>query len=230
MSSFYEGQVCLAGICGNISSGKSTLIEKIKSEIADRPEFMIVPEPVDEWENMIVDGKTILEAFYDDQAEMAFTFQIYALETRDSSLSKALEEAKQRSKSLGKKVVVIIERTILDDYHIFAKMLYSAGKITDFEMKVYERWFTRFSKKFALEKSIYVKVEPEVCYERVILRNRNGEEGIPLEYLKSCHRQHEAFYSDVLINHDCLTVSTKVDKESDEYNVNVGNILEHFLN
>ena len=228
MSQFYEGEVCLAGICGNISSGKSTLIERIRSEITDRPEFMVVDEPVEKWETMKVDGKKILEAFYDNKEEMSFTFQIYALLTRYESLKEALSEAKERSKYLGRRVIVIMERTILDDYHIFAKMLFKDKKMSGFEMKVYEKWYLKFLEEFHLNKTVYVTASPELCFERVQLRNRDGEDKITIDYLKSCHEQHEEFYENVLKNHNCIPISTNADKNSDEYSTCISDIFDHF--
>lgn len=38
---------------------------------------------------------------------------------------------------------------------------------------------------------IYLRCEPEVCYERTKKRSRNEEETIPLDYLKKIHDKHE---------------------------------------
>ena len=36
---------------------------------------------------------------------------------------------------------------------------------------------------------IYIHTDPNIAYERVNKRNRQGE-NIPLEYLKNCHNYH----------------------------------------
>ena len=41
-----------------------------------------------------------------------------------------------------------------------------------------------------------MKTEPEKAYERVLKRNRNEEEGIPLEYLKKCNDYHNKWLMD----------------------------------
>ena len=43
---------------------------------------------------------------------------------------------------------------------------------------------------------IYIQTTPEVCLERTHIRNRKGEESIPLSYLSSCHNYHENWIID----------------------------------
>lgn len=227
---FNEGKVILVSIEGNISSGKSTLIKILKEKTKNNKQFMIIDEPIDVWENIKdKSGKSIIQAFYDNQKEMSFTFQICALFTRYESLNEIYENALLKSSLIGAPVIVLIERTVLTDYHIFAKMLRKAGNITEFEMMTYEMWFNKFSEKFKLEKSVYLKVEPEICLKRVCERNRNGEDKISIEYLRDCHEQHEEFYNDVLSKSNCVVIDNSKDKNTSDYEKNVETILSHFM-
>jgi deoxyadenosine/deoxycytidine kinase len=54
-------------------------------------------------------------------------------------------------------------------------------------------WFDEFAKDFPINYSVYVNTDPEKCYERIHKRAREGEEVIPLAYLKDCHNYHEEF-------------------------------------
>lgn len=224
----HKGKVILVSLEGNISAGKSTLIKILKEKTKDDNSFMIVDEPVDVWEKITDDGKTILEAFYEDPKKMAFTFQICALYTRYECLKRIYVTARKRSQVTGVPTVVLIERTILSDYHIFAKMLHASGHITNFEMKIYELWFNNFIDEFDLRKSIYLKAPPKLCYDRVAERNRNGEDKITLAYLDSCDKQHEEFYTNVLSKHGCMIFDNSVHKDSKEYHQNVEKIIEYF--
>jgi deoxyadenosine/deoxycytidine kinase len=74
---------------------------------------------------------------------------------------------------------------------VFAKMLYDSGKIEQINYKIYLNWFHTFSEDFLVSKIIYVKTEPERCHDRITLRAREGEDNIPLDYLKQCGSYHD---------------------------------------
>lgn len=225
----FEPNVKIVSLCGNISSGKSTIVDHIKTIIKDDPNFLIVTEPLDAWDEIKDNkGNGILAAFYENPKSTAFTFQICALKTRMDSIHSAIKEAEKRSLQLKDKVVIIIERTLLDDYHIFAKMHQHAGNITMLEMNVYKMWFSYFYENFTLDACVYVETSPQICHDRMLKRNRNGEECIPLDYLNACHEQHLKFYSNVLVNHNCLKVENNTDLGKIEYKNLIDKILEHF--
>lgn len=225
-----KGKVYLVSIEGNISSGKSTIVEILRERTKTNNQFMIVDEPIDTWEKIKnEDGKSIFQAFYENPGKLGFTFQICALFTRFKSLSKIYDDALLKSQTIGKPIVVLIERTVLTDYHIFAKMLRKAGHISDFEMLTYQLWFKEFSQKFTLDKSVYLRVDPEICLKRVNIRSRDGEEKISLDYLKACHDQHEEFYHNVLSESNCMVIDNSKEMSTDDYEKNVVEIMEHFL-
>jgi deoxyadenosine/deoxycytidine kinase len=84
-------------------------------------------------------------------------------------------------------------------------MLYDCGKIEEVNYKIYLSWFDTFSKEFPVHKVIYVKTKPEICYERIHKRAREGEENILLIYLQSCNEYHE----EMLSKKFCEYVSTR---------------------
>ncbi len=90
--------------------------------------------------------------------------------------------------------VIVTERSVFTDREIFAKMLYNDKKIEDIEYTIYLKWFDELVGQVKVDKIIYVRVEPEECFKRVLHRNRQGE-SIPLEYLQSCHEYHEKWLS-----------------------------------
>lgn len=226
----YQGEVHICGICGNISVGKSKFLDKINTTMLESyPEIHVVFEPVETWGNFKdSNGTSILEEFYSKTKEMAFTFQIFALQTRFETLERESKIALEKSKKLGKPVIMIIERTILDDFHIFAKMLFKASLITEFEMMVYNKWFLYYVTKFDIKKVVYLKTSPEICFERISLRNRDGESNISLEYLQDCHDHHEEFYKNVLINYNCLVIDNTYDKETSDYTKSILETVTHF--
>jgi len=181
---------------GNIGSGKSTFMTILKENLKhiNGTPVVFVEEPVAEWESIqSVDGKTMIELFYNDKAKYAFSFQIMAYISRLACLQTTIREYPD--------CILISERSLLADYHVFAKMLYEDNLISEENYQIYTKWFTYFSLESQADGIIYLKTEPEVCYQRCISRNRKGEEEIPFEYLKTCSEKH-----DVWIKEECIPV------------------------
>lgn len=172
---------------GNIGSGKSTLVNVLK-EFFSGKKIVFLDEPVDEW-NTIKDesGETVLSKFYADQEKYAFSFQMMAYISRIARLRDAFRNNKDS--------IIITERSVLTDKNVFAKMLYDDKKIEEVNYQIYLKWFDEFTREIPEIGIIYVKASPEVCYERVVSRGRDGEE-IPLSYLANCHNYHENWLKD----------------------------------
>jgi len=176
---------------GNIGSGKSTLIEKIKQHYKNNIRIGFVHEPVDLW-SMIKDssGKNIIQNFYEDQKKWAFCFQMTAYISRLDELNKALRCEYD---------FIFCERSIFTDRNVFAKLLYQDFKICDIEYTVYKMWFDTFSNNISNPIKIYIYTTPEVCYNRIIKRSREGEQNICQEYLTRCHEAHEEWLHDPVL-------------------------------
>lgn len=167
---------------GNIGSGKSTIVKKLKERFADNDSIAFLPEPVDVWREIKDEsGVDLLTNFYKDQQKYSFHFQMAAYISRIAAITKI-----QQDKNIK---LIIVERSIWTDKNVFAKMLYDHKKISELEYNIYLKWFDEFSKLINLKKNIYIKTTPEVAFERVKKRNRLGET-IPLEYLKKCNDYH----------------------------------------
>jgi deoxyadenosine/deoxycytidine kinase len=87
--------------------------------------------------------------------------------------------------------IIICERSLDADKHIFAKMLYDDGTIESVMYQIYEQYFDLYESRFQLNAVIYVDTCPDVCFQRVSKRARDGESLIPLDYLKNCHSYHQ---------------------------------------
>ena len=177
----------IISIDGNIGSGKSTLYKRLQEYYKDRSDICFVPEPVDIW-STIKDDKDvpILTNLYKDTKKYAFRFQMMAYISRLNLLRNRLMERKHK--------IIISERCVQTDKHVFAQMLYDDNMIEHDEFIIYNKWFNEFLGDINMFGIIYVKATPEICYERVIKRGREGEV-IPLEYLQKCHEYHEKWLS-----------------------------------
>ena len=170
----------LISIEGNIGSGKSTLVEYLKS----LGKYIFVDEPVNEWLTIKDNtGSNALECFYKNQKENAFCFQVLAYITR---LKKLIDTVKNNSSNN----IIITERSIETDRNVFAKMLYEDGLISSIEWETYNYWFDTFKEVSKVDLIIYIKTSPDKCLERINIRNRMEESNIKTEYLEKCNKYH----------------------------------------
>lgn len=168
---------------GNIGSGKSTLMEELKKHCVNLP-IVFLREPVDLWAKITdKDDVTMLEKFYADKETYSFPFQIMAYISRLSLLKEARDKYPNH--------IIVTERSLNTDKHVFAQMLYDARLIEEACMKIYLTWFDHFIDDFDVSKIIYVDATPEKCKERVDIRHRQGEDKIALEYLTDCDKYHK---------------------------------------
>lgn len=199
----------IVSIEGNIGSGKSTLLEKLKIHFGENKQVLFLKEPVDDWECIRdVNNKTMLELFYEDQNKHAFAFQMMAYISRLAILKETVEN--------NSNCVIITERSLYTDKMVFAKMLYDNNNISLENYSIYLKWFDTFVDCFKVNKIVYVKTDPEICYKRIQKRSRTGESNIELEYLKQCHRYHEKML-DVTVNKCICKDQIVVDGNVDIY-------------
>lgn len=178
---------------GNIGSGKSTLLRRLKNLVDENID--IIQEPVDEW---IRSG--MLDLFYKDMTRWSLSFQLNVLTSR----LKCVEDSSD---------IAIIERSVYTDYNCFAKLLHENKTINDPEWDLYNEVFRRLTEKHDIEGDlyIYVRIPPEVCYQRIAKRDRKEESDISLEYLKQLHEKHEKWLMnlDNVIVFDEKTINSK---------------------
>ena len=201
---------------GNIGSGKSTLLQILKEKYRERSDVHFVDEPVSEWMTIRDQGKSILELFYEDKEKYSFTFQILAYITRLRLLLNVVEKHPDE--------IIICERSIFTDKFVFAKMLKEQGFIDEIQWQTYNYWFDTFKEKVSASFVIYVNTQPDICFERIKKRNRDGESDIPLEYLEHCHRLHQEWLEVKDCEQKVITFNGNVDFDgtnSDEYTGNL---------
>ncbi len=77
--------------------------------------------------------------------------------------------------------------------NVFALNAYQNNLMNDCEWKAYNYWFDLMMETGGMiyDGIIYLKVNPEKCYERILKRGRPEESGLPLDYLKQIDLKHE---------------------------------------
>jgi deoxyadenosine/deoxycytidine kinase len=190
----------LISIEGNIGSGKSTVVEYLKS----LNKYIFVDEPVNEWLSIKdKDGVNSLECFYKDQKKNAFCFQVLAYITR---LKKLIDIIKNNPTD----AIIITERSIETDRNVFAKMLYEDNLISSIEWETYNYWFNTFKDISEVNKIIYIKTSPSKCLERINKRKRSEESSIEIEYLEKCNKYHDDWLNNIdnimIDGHDSIDI------------------------
>jgi deoxycitidine kinase/deoxyguanosine kinase len=172
---------------GNIGAGKSTLLENLQLRYANDKTVVFLKEPVDLWAKIKdKSGETMLSKFYQDPLKYSFAFQIMAYTTRLHMLRQLIRENPDCK-------IIVCERSLDADKHIFAKMLHADGKMEDIMYQVYETYFSEYEGDYHLDAVIYVDALAETCFKRIGIRSRDGESSIPLAYLEQCRNYHEAW-------------------------------------
>ena len=183
--------VKLISIEGLIGSGKSTFLEKIESLSDD---IVVLKEPVNEWTNLKdLEGKNLIEHFYENKNKYSFLFQNYAFLSKIRSVIETMKKYENTNK------IIVCERSIFTDYNVFAKCLYDEKFINEIEWNTYKQWFEHalyIHDNIKLDLIVYLDATIENCYDRIKERNRSGESEISKEYLGILDKYHKKWIHD----------------------------------
>lgn len=114
---------------------------------------------------------------------------------------------------------VFLERSIFSSFHVFTCNTYDDYGLNNIEYDILNQYFLFFTadlnKHYDPEnnlkdlgtstlpfKLIYIRSDPEVCFERLKTRHRNSENSIDLTYLRNIHLKYESWVSK--LNGDCV--------------------------
>jgi deoxyadenosine/deoxycytidine kinase len=170
-------------LAGNIGAGKTSLTERIGERLGWTTAY-----------ESVVDNP-YLPDFYENMREWAFQLQIYFLGHRvdqHNHLAEIPESA-------------ILDRSIYEDAHIFARALNHMGNLTDRDyqsyLKLYNLLVAHLPKPDLL---IHLEAPVPVLMERIRRRARDIETGISEDYLALLAQ----FYEDWIQDFDLCPVLT----------------------
>ena len=155
---------------GNIGAGKTTILNIIGKNFDD---VTFVEEPVSQWQNL--GGENLLEKFYQDPERWGFTFEFYSMLSKIKCLMKAADSEKN---------IIIIERSILSN-KIFIDISKETNKLNDLEYGMLINTYNFYKQNVypILNGIIYLNTPVDVCVQRIIQRNRGGENNLDKNYL-----------------------------------------------
>ena len=155
---------------GNIGCGKSSILKLIQN---NKPiEMNIYNEPLYDWSKW-------LELFYSDMNKYSFGFQMRVLKSH-----------------LDKKDILngIFERSPLSCQKVFGELLYEDNKMNELEWNLTNEF--NYDYGWNPDYVVYLKCDPDICYQRIKQRNRNDEQSIDINYLERIHQKYEKLYTD----------------------------------
>ena len=170
---------------GNIGAGKTT----VGRALAEKGTFGFIEEPTSTWREGF--AANMLGLFYEDPQRWAFTFQICAFITRAKTWSEVL--------ALTDHSKVLLERSVFCDRYVFAENCYRTGLMAEAEYQLYRGMWEFLVSNYCVQPDVilYLRTPAKTCMERISVRGRAEETGIPLEYLE----QLEALHDEWLLNH-----------------------------
>ena len=158
-------------LCGNIGSGKSTLVSNLNQH---QNVYHVVQEPISEMNDL-------LSQYYKDLSKWAFHLQC-----------KVLLLYNKMRQSFNKERNYIVERSPLESKHIFAQALFDSSLLTKIEFQLYQEIYDSLS--WEPDFLIYIRVDPKTCFERIKQRSRECETDISIDYITQLHALYEAFF------------------------------------
>jgi deoxyadenosine/deoxycytidine kinase len=157
-------------LAGNIGSGKTSLTDRIGARLGWRTAYESVAD------------NPYLSHFYTDMRQWSFHLQIYFLGTR----------AEQHLDLWNDPRSAIIDRSIYEDAHIFARALNYMGNLSDLDYQAYLRVYDLIVQSLPTPSLlIYLKAPVPLLMDRIHQRARNIETGISAEYLNLLERFYE---------------------------------------
>lgn len=170
-------------VAGNIGAGKTTLTERIGARLGWWTGYESVAD------------NPYLSDFYGDMGAWSFHLQIFFLGHRADQYLEASRDARSS----------ILDRSIYEDAHIFARALHHMGNLNERDYLAYRKLFQLVVNGLPRpDLLIYLKAPVPVLVERIRRRARNMETGISSEYLTLL----DSFYEEWLGSFDLCPVLT----------------------
>ena len=187
-----EGAWPVIIIEGQIGAGKTTMGEILERRFGI-PLYRELGNP---------DTLSLLDRFYADKSRWAFTMQIHFLNERFRMI-----------KDIHSAGGGLLDRSIFGD-RIFAELLHDDGDMSDEEFRSYNTLLDNM-----LEHAnppalmVYLDCSVDAAIERISIRNRGLESGIPRDYLEKLNEKYLSWY-------DHYTYSQKIRVDTESYDIN----------
>lgn len=103
-------------------------------------------------------------------------------------------------------VIVLMERSPYFIKNVFVEKAFEDKTINEDEYNNIHKLHKTTDELWQPEAYIYLRSDPELCYNRIKKRGRESEKNIKLEYIKRIHELHEEKYKDAIENNKNIIV------------------------
>jgi deoxyadenosine/deoxycytidine kinase len=175
------------GIIGNIGVGKSTFVQNLQTP--ELSKILLTCFPALEGDEEVLSFReefdpVVLKAFYKDPTTTAFMAQVEFLNGR-------LRRQARISQARG---LVLEDRTIFEDYHVFGKAQKVLGHMSEEEFRAYQRSYNLLTEHIDQpDLVVYLRASTDVLLERIKKRGRESERGISRDYIELLNNLYENF-------------------------------------
>ena len=168
-------------VAGNIGAGKTSLAQKLGASLGWHTGFETI------------EGNPYLGKFYGNMGQWSFHLQVFLLGQR----------AEQHLIAYRDPHSYILDRSIYEDFHIFARALHQLGNLSAEDLSTYERVYKMIIEYLPWpDLLIFLHAPVDALLNRIHTRGRDIEKGITADYL----RLLEGFYNEWMAKFDLCPV------------------------
>lgn len=175
-------------IDGNIGCGKSSVLNYLHRN----NKIAIDLEPVESWTSFLI-------KIYEKNCEY-FKFNVRVW----------LDRCWIQEKT--DKILILIERSPYFIKNVFIQSQYDNDLITEDEYNILQELYKKTDMLWISNIYIYLRSDPEKCFNRIKKRNRQCEKTVSLDYLTILHNYHEDKYKEAVKNNMNIYVIDIEDK------------------
>jgi len=170
-------------VAGNIGAGKTSLAERLGTKLGWHVAYESVAD------------NPYLSDFYADMRAWSFHLQVFFLGHR----------ARQHEALCARPKSAILDRSIYEDAHIFARALHELGNMADRDYQAYQALYSLVISKLPRpDLLVYIEASVPTLRSRITKRGRDMEAGITAGYLELLRR----YYDDWIGGFDLCPVLT----------------------
>ena len=173
--------VSVEGIPG---SGKSELLDILQEHYSKSCDVVVIREPKEEWEQIKMGGKSLLDLYYGNRCEYSFAFQLFYFLIVERQLQDAIRRYPDHR-------VLIFERSLLSAQMVYEDSLRGSYQ-NEVKSQVYDKLFEKEGVGYVYpDQMVILDKHPEDCLGKISRLDWKNEEVITLEYLRNLRSAHK---------------------------------------
>jgi len=191
------------GYAGIIASGKTTFAETFVKRALGKPYKYqdTIDFKIDDAKDVNIIHENVeknyyLKQFYTNMHKWANKLEHYVIMNRsnDREIEFLIGKSALHTTDKDEFILHIEDRTVYEDI-IFVEMLHDSKHLSDDQYNDLWNLYKEVVADITLYSTIYwIKITPELAYERMNTRKRDIETGLPLEYLKQLSDKYEKIF------------------------------------